>query len=181
MAWTVLAPGSISPRLQPAAQTGARGACPIQRAGLPRPSKRDPATRSHGPHRGQEGWAERGQDRVRPHAAFDGPPRAYTKHLPDEEALAAIGFLHRARALFAAHGITRRTLVVTPTTQRGETKPPPSGVLPGRSRLVTRGSGPALHILARLSAANASSPKTRSMPTCRPEKPRTRETTRGPR
>ena len=48
------------------------------------------------------------------HSAIDGYSRlAYTEHLPDETAKTAIGFWGRARAWFAAHGITRITRVVT--------------------------------------------------------------------
>ena len=48
------------------------------------------------------------------HSAIDGYSRlAYTEHLPDEKASTTIGFFHRAKAFFAAHGITRLTRVVT--------------------------------------------------------------------
>lgn len=48
------------------------------------------------------------------HSAIDGYSRlAYTEHLPDERALTTIGFFHRARAFFAAHGITRLVRVIT--------------------------------------------------------------------
>jgi transposase InsO family protein len=48
------------------------------------------------------------------HSAVDGYSRlAYTEHLPDETAATTIGFFHRARAFFAAHGIHRITRVVT--------------------------------------------------------------------
>jgi transposase InsO family protein len=48
------------------------------------------------------------------HSAVDGFSRlAYTEHLPDETAKTAVGFWARARAFFAAHGITRITRVVT--------------------------------------------------------------------
>jgi transposase InsO family protein len=48
------------------------------------------------------------------HSAVDGFSRlAYTEHLPDETARTAVGFWARARAWFAAHGITRITRVVT--------------------------------------------------------------------
>ena len=48
------------------------------------------------------------------HSAIDGFSRlAYTEHLADETARTAIGFWARARAWFAAHGITRITRVVT--------------------------------------------------------------------
>ncbi|GAA3552059.1 hypothetical protein GCM10022222_39550 [Amycolatopsis ultiminotia] len=41
------------------------------------------------------------------HSAVDGHTRmAYTEPLPDEKAATAVAFLHRARAWFAAHGIT---------------------------------------------------------------------------
>jgi transposase InsO family protein len=38
---------------------------------------------------------------------------AYTEHLPDEKATTTIGFFHRARAFFAAHGIARIVRVIT--------------------------------------------------------------------
>ncbi|MDF3144441.1 MULTISPECIES: IS481 family transposase [unclassified Streptomyces] len=48
------------------------------------------------------------------HSAVDGYSRlAYTEALPDEMAATAIGFLHRAHAWFAAHGITRIERIVT--------------------------------------------------------------------
>jgi transposase InsO family protein len=48
------------------------------------------------------------------HSVVDGFSRlAYTEHLPDETAATSIGFFHRARAFFAAHGIGRITRVVT--------------------------------------------------------------------
>ncbi|WP_374065117.1 IS481 family transposase [Actinokineospora auranticolor] len=48
------------------------------------------------------------------HSAVDGFSRlAYTEALPDEKAVTAIGFTHRARAFFAAHGITHIHRVVT--------------------------------------------------------------------
>ena len=48
------------------------------------------------------------------HSAIDGYSRlAYTEHLVDEKAATTIGFFHRARAFFAAHGITRITRVIT--------------------------------------------------------------------
>ena len=48
------------------------------------------------------------------HSAVDGYSRlAYTEALPDEKAATAIGFLARARAFLAAHGITRITRLVT--------------------------------------------------------------------
>jgi transposase len=48
------------------------------------------------------------------HSAVDGFSRlAYTEHLPDETAATTIGFFHRARAFFAAHGIHRITRLVT--------------------------------------------------------------------
>ncbi|MEU5599626.1 IS481 family transposase [Streptomyces sp. NPDC020298] len=48
------------------------------------------------------------------HSAVDGHTRlAYTEPLPDEKASTAIAFLHRARAWFAAHGITRIERLVT--------------------------------------------------------------------
>ena len=48
------------------------------------------------------------------HSAVDGFSRlAYTEHLPDEKATTTIGFFHRARAFFAAHGIARMVRVIT--------------------------------------------------------------------
>lgn len=48
------------------------------------------------------------------HSAVDGFSRlAYTEHLPNEKATTTIGFFHRARAFFAAHGIVRLVRVVT--------------------------------------------------------------------
>jgi len=48
------------------------------------------------------------------HSAIDGYSRlGYTEHLSDEKASTTIGFFHRARAFFAAHGITRMVRVIT--------------------------------------------------------------------
>jgi transposase InsO family protein len=48
------------------------------------------------------------------HSAVDGHTRlAYTEALPDEKARTAIGFVNRAKAFFAAHGITRIERIVT--------------------------------------------------------------------
>ncbi|MFB8026878.1 MULTISPECIES: IS481 family transposase [unclassified Streptomyces] len=48
------------------------------------------------------------------HSAVDGHTRmAYTEPLPDEKAVTAIAFLHRARVWFAAHGITRMEKIIT--------------------------------------------------------------------
>lgn len=48
------------------------------------------------------------------HSAVDGFSRlAYTEHLPDERATTTIGFFHRARAFFAAHGIHRIVRVIS--------------------------------------------------------------------
>ena len=48
------------------------------------------------------------------HSAIDGYSRlAYTEHLPNEQASTTIGFFHRARAFFAAHGINRFGRVIT--------------------------------------------------------------------
>ncbi|MFK0133263.1 IS481 family transposase [Streptomyces rubiginosohelvolus] len=48
------------------------------------------------------------------HSAVDGFSRlAYTETLPDERSATAVAFLHRARAWFAAHGITCIERVVT--------------------------------------------------------------------
>jgi transposase InsO family protein len=48
------------------------------------------------------------------HSAIDGYSRlAYTEALPDEKAATAIEFTHRARAFFAAHGITHVHRIVT--------------------------------------------------------------------
>jgi len=48
------------------------------------------------------------------HSAVDGYSRlAYTEALDDEKAITAISFMHRARAWFAAHGITHIQRIVT--------------------------------------------------------------------
>ena len=48
------------------------------------------------------------------HLAVDGFSRlAYTEALPDERAVTAIAFMHRARTWFAAHGITHIERIVT--------------------------------------------------------------------
>lgn len=48
------------------------------------------------------------------HSAVDGYSRlAYTEALGDEKAITAIGFMHRARVWFAAHGITQIERIVT--------------------------------------------------------------------
>lgn len=48
------------------------------------------------------------------HSAVDGFSRlTYTESLPDEKAVTAIGFMHRARTFFAAHGIDRIQRIVT--------------------------------------------------------------------
>ncbi|SIR23881.1 Integrase core domain-containing protein [Micromonospora avicenniae] len=48
------------------------------------------------------------------HSAIDGYSRlAYTEALPDEKATTAVAFMQRARAWFAAHGITRIERIVT--------------------------------------------------------------------
>ncbi|WP_051046636.1 IS481 family transposase [Nocardia asiatica] len=48
------------------------------------------------------------------HTAVDGFSRlTYTEALPDEKAITAIGFVFRARAFFAAHGISRIQRIVT--------------------------------------------------------------------
>ncbi len=48
------------------------------------------------------------------HSAIDGYSRlAYTEALPGEKAVTAIGFMHRARAWFAANGVTRIERIVT--------------------------------------------------------------------
>ena len=48
------------------------------------------------------------------HSAIDGYSRlAYTEALPDEKAVTAVGFLARARAWFARHGITSIERIVT--------------------------------------------------------------------
>jgi transposase InsO family protein len=48
------------------------------------------------------------------HSAVDGYSRlAYTEALPDEKAATAVGFMHRARAWFAAHGVKHIERIVT--------------------------------------------------------------------
>ena len=80
--------------------------------------------RIHGRNSGQAKAAKRARDSrkktgkktgyVHLHSAIDGYSRlAYTEHLPDEKAATAVGFWTRARAWFAAHGITGITRIVT--------------------------------------------------------------------
>jgi transposase len=81
--------------------------------------------RAHGRGSEQDKAAQRAKDRrhrpagvkagyVYLHSAVDGFSRlAYTEHLPNEKASTTIGFFHRARAFFAAHGIVRLVRVVT--------------------------------------------------------------------
>ncbi|WP_156365455.1 IS481 family transposase, partial [Sciscionella sediminilitoris] len=48
------------------------------------------------------------------HSAIDGYSRlAYTEALPDEKAATAVGFMHRARAWFTAHGVAHIERIVT--------------------------------------------------------------------
>lgn len=48
------------------------------------------------------------------HSAIDGYSRlAYTEHLPEQKAATTIGYFHRARTFFAAHGIIRLVRVIT--------------------------------------------------------------------
>lgn len=76
--------------------------------------------RIHGKGSTQDKRARRGKTRGQRarctclHSAVDGFSRlAYTEALPDEKARTAIGFVHRARAFFAAHGITHIHRLVT--------------------------------------------------------------------
>ncbi|GLY39613.1 IS481 family transposase [Amycolatopsis sp. NBRC 101858] len=76
--------------------------------------------RIHGKGSTQDRKVARGKTRgQRPrytylHSAVDGFSRlAYTEALPDETARTAIGFVHRARAFFARHGITHIHRLVT--------------------------------------------------------------------
>jgi hypothetical protein len=65
------------------------------------------------PRRRRRDKSERG-GYVYLHSAIDGYSRLpYTEALPDEKAVTAIGFLHRARAWFAANGITHIERIVT--------------------------------------------------------------------
>ncbi|MFI6448027.1 IS481 family transposase [Kitasatospora sp. NPDC050543] len=76
--------------------------------------------RAHGRGSDQAKAADRAKARgakagyVYLHSAVDGHTRlAYTEALPDEKARTAIGFVNRAKAFFAAHGITRIERIVT--------------------------------------------------------------------
>lgn len=76
--------------------------------------------RVHGKGSDQDKRARRGKTRGQRarytylHSAVDGYSRlAYTEALPDEKARTAIGFVHRARAFFAAHGINHIHRLVT--------------------------------------------------------------------
>ena len=75
--------------------------------------------RIHGRGSAQHKASRAANRRARPgyvflHSAVDGYSRlAYTEALPDEKAVTAIGFVFRARAFFAAHGIGRIERIVT--------------------------------------------------------------------
>ncbi|WP_051164681.1 IS481 family transposase, partial [Nocardia testacea] len=75
--------------------------------------------RVHGRGSAQDLAARAAAKRRRPgysflHTAVDGYSRlAYTEALHDEKAVTAVGFMFRARAFFAAHGITRIERIVT--------------------------------------------------------------------
>ena len=75
--------------------------------------------RVHGKGSAQHKASRAANRRARPgyvflHSAVDGFSRlAYTEALPDERAVTAIGFVFRARAFFAAHGIGRIERIVT--------------------------------------------------------------------
>ena len=76
--------------------------------------------RAHGRGSDQAMTAERAKRKTKRggyvylHSAVDGYSRlAYTEALPDERATTAIAFMHRARAWFAAHGITHIERIVT--------------------------------------------------------------------
>jgi len=80
------------------------------------------------------------------HSAVDGYSRlAYTEHLPDETATTAIGFWARARAWFAAHGITRITRVITDK----RLLLPVEGVRPGHQPRRPAPADPPLHAEAQ--------------------------------
>lgn len=76
--------------------------------------------RAHGKGSAQAKAVERAKDAgarrgyVYLHSAVDGYSRlAYTEALADEKAVTAVGFMHRARAFFAAHGISHIHRIVT--------------------------------------------------------------------
>lgn len=76
--------------------------------------------RAHGKGSAQAKAAERAKTAgarggyVYLHSAIDGFSRlAYTEALADEKAVTAIGFMHRARAFFVAHGIIHIQRIVT--------------------------------------------------------------------
>lgn len=76
--------------------------------------------RAHGRHSAQNRQAQRAKKAgaragyVYLHSIIDGYSRlAYTEALPDEKAATTIAFYARARAFFAAHGITRIVRVIT--------------------------------------------------------------------
>jgi transposase InsO family protein len=96
--------------------TGSYGACRHQEVGrIPDGG----GWRVHGRGSAQDLAARAAAKRRRPgysflHTAVDGYSRlAYTEALDDEKAVTAIGFVFRARAFFAAHGITRIERIVT--------------------------------------------------------------------
>ncbi|CAL9660395.1 hypothetical protein SUDANB174_06938 [Streptomyces sp. enrichment culture] len=71
------------------------------------------------------------------HSAIDGFSRlAYTEALPDEKAVTAVAFLHRARAWFAAHGINGSRPICLATTARSNAT---TGSSPRSSSTLTPG------------------------------------------
>lgn len=72
------------------------------------------------------------------HSAVDGYSRlAYTEALPDEKATTAIAFIHRARAWFVAHGITRIERIVTDNGACYRAEAVPRALLGSRHQRIT--------------------------------------------
>jgi len=104
------------------------------------------------------------------HSAIDGYSRlGYTEHLRDEKASTTIGFFHRARAFFAAHGITRMVRVITDNgpnyTSRAFHRTATAVARHQRIRPFTPGT------TARSSATTGPWPKSSSTLACGPARP----------
>jgi hypothetical protein len=95
-------------------------------------------------------------------AGIDGYSRlAYTEALPDEKAATAIGFMHRARVFFAAHGIVHIQRIVTDNGACYRAKDFAKVLHGARHQRITPAP---LGTTARWSVTTASWPRSSSMP-----------------
>lgn len=102
------------------------------------------------------------------HSAIDGFSRlAYTEALADEKTFTAIGFMHRARVWFAAHGIDQIERIVTDNGACHE----PTTSLTSCTGHVINGSRPTPRATtARWSATTESWPRNSSTPAAGPQR-----------